>query len=433
MISLKKNKFIKSTLILIIGGFISKIMAMVIRIILTRVIGTEGIGLYMLVLPTFVLFITLGNMGVTTSLSKLVSEHKKNNQKLVLSIIPTILLFNLLLMIILFVLAPFISNCLLHNKRIYYPIMAIGLTLPCITLSDLMRGYFFGKQKMLPYVVSNIIEQLVRLLLTSFFIPNLLKISLEIAITGVVLINIISEFTSIITLLFFIPKNAKIKKQDFKYNKECMHDVLRIGIPSTGTRLIGTISSFLEPITLTYALTLVGYSSKFITLEYGIINGYVLPLILLPSFFSYAISNALLPVVSNSYANNNITYAKAKIKQAIILSLLIGLPVTLIFIFIPNIPLKLIYHTDLGINYIKFLAPIFILHYIQSPLTTTLQAMNKAKCAMYGTLFGSIIRTSLLFICSIMKIGMWSLIIAIASNIIFVTIHHIYYVKKYLK
>ena len=212
-----------------------------------------------------------------------------------------------------------------------------------------------------------------------------------------------------------------------------MHDVLRIGIPSTGTRLIGTISSFLEPITLTYALTLVGYSSKFITLEYGIINGYVLPLILLPSFFSYAISNALLPVVSNSYANNNITYAKAKIKQAIILSLLIGLPVTLIFIFIPNIPLKLIYHTDLGINYIKFLAPIFILHYIQSPLTTTLQAMNKAKCAMYGTLFGSIIRTSLLFICSIMKIGMWSLIIAIASNIIFVTIHHIYYVKKYLK
>ena len=125
-------------------------------------------------------------------------------------------------------------------------------------------------------------------------------------------------------------------KNRFKYNKECMHDVLSIGIPSTGSRLIGTISSFLEPITLTYGLTLVGYSSKFITLEYGIINGYVLPLILLPSFFSYAISNALLPVVSNSFANNNITYAKSKIKQAIFFSLLIGLPVTLIFIFIPH-------------------------------------------------------------------------------------------------
>lgn len=430
---MKKNKFIKSTLILIIGGFFSKIMAMIIRIILTRVIGTEGIGLYMLVLPTFVLFITLGNMGVTIALSKLVSENKKNNQKLVLSIIPTIILFNLLLMIILFIISPFISKHLLHNERIYYPIMAIGLTLPCITLSDLMRGYFFGKQRMFPYVLSNIIEQLVRLLLTAFFIPNLLKISLEIAITGVVLINIISEFTSIITLMFFIPKGVKIKKENFKYNKESMKDVLDIGIPSTGSRLIGTISSFLEPITLTYTLTLVGYSSKFITLEYGIINGYVLPLILLPSFFSSAISNALLPVVSNSLANKKIDYAKDKIKQAIFLSLLIGLPVTLIFIFIPNIPLKLIYHTNLGINYIKFLAPIFILHYIQSPLTTTMHAMNKAKCAMYGTLWGAIIRTCLLFICSLMKIGMWSLIIAIASNVIFVTIHHIYYVNKYLK
>ena len=212
---MKNNKFIKSTLILIVGGFISKIMAMVIRIILTRVVGTVGIGLYMLVLPTFVLFITLGNMGVTVALSKLVSENKKNNKKLVLSIIPTILLFNVFLMFFLLLTGPLIAKFLLHNEQIYYPIMAIGLTLPCITLSDLMRGYFFGKQKMFPYVFSNILEQLVRLLLTAFFIPNLLRINLQIAITGVVLINIVSEFTSIVILLFFIPKGISIKKDDF--------------------------------------------------------------------------------------------------------------------------------------------------------------------------------------------------------------------------
>jgi len=428
-----KHKFIKSTIILIIGGLISKIMALVIRISLTNVVGTEGIGLYMLVLPTFVLFITLGNMGVTVALSKLVSENKKNNKKLVLSIIPTILLFNFFLMIFLLITSPFISKVLLNNERIYYPIMAIGLTLPCITLSDLIRGYFFGKQKTMPYIVSNILEQSVRLLLTLFFIPNLLKINLETAITGVVLINIISESSSIFILMFFLPRNVKIKKEDFKYNKECMKDVLDIGLPSTSSRLIGSIGSFLEPITLTFSLTLIGYSSNFITLEYGIINGYVLPLIMLPSFFSNAISSALLPIVSNSFVNNHINYAKNKIKQAILFSLLIGIPVTIIFIFVPQIPLNLIYHTNEGINYIKVLAPIFILHYIQSPLTATLQAMNKAKCAMLGTLFGTIIRTFLLLVTSLFKIGMWGLIIAISSNIIFVTLHHIYYVKKYLK
>ena len=67
-----KNKFIKSTIILIIGGFITKILGMIIKIVLTRTVSTEGIGLYMLVLPTFNLFITLCNLGVHTAITKLV-------------------------------------------------------------------------------------------------------------------------------------------------------------------------------------------------------------------------------------------------------------------------------------------------------------------------------------------------------------------------
>ena len=54
-----KNKFIKSTVILIIGGGISKLLSMIIKIFLTRSIGDKGIQIYMLILPTFNLFITL--------------------------------------------------------------------------------------------------------------------------------------------------------------------------------------------------------------------------------------------------------------------------------------------------------------------------------------------------------------------------------------
>ena len=52
-----KNKFIKSTVILLIGGFITKILGMVIKIVMSRMIGTEGLGLYMMILPTFSLAI----------------------------------------------------------------------------------------------------------------------------------------------------------------------------------------------------------------------------------------------------------------------------------------------------------------------------------------------------------------------------------------
>ena len=53
---MKKETFIKSTIILIFGGAITKALGMLIKIIMTRIVGTEGISLYMLVFPTFSLF-----------------------------------------------------------------------------------------------------------------------------------------------------------------------------------------------------------------------------------------------------------------------------------------------------------------------------------------------------------------------------------------
>lgn len=427
-----KSKFIQSTIILLIGGIISKILGMIIKIVLTRTVGDQGIGLYMLILPTFNLFITLCSLGMPVAISKLVSENKKNNKKLVLSLIPISLLFNLILIILLIISSPFIAKYLLSNQNTYYPLMAIGLTLPFICISSIIKGYFFGKEKMFPHTFSNIIEQIVRLMLIIYIIPKLLVYGINIAITGVVLINILSEFSSIIALIFFIPKGNYISINDFKYNKEYLKDVLNISIPTTGSRLIGSITYFLEPIILTYILLKIGYTSEYITLEYGIINGYVYPLLLLPSFFTLAISNAILPIISNTYGKNNYKETKRKIKQAISLSLIIGIPITIIYMLIPDILLKFIYNTNLGVEYVRYLAPFFLIYYIQSPLTTALQGMGKAKEAMYGTLIGSIIRISTLSIISLFKVGLLGLVISTISNMLFVTLHHIYCINKSL-
>lgn len=427
-----KSKFIKSTIILIIGGLITKLLGMLIKITLTRTIKEDGISLYMLILPTFNLFITLSTLGLSPAISKLISEKKVKSKRIVLSLIPIVLIYNLILILLIIILTPFLSNILLQNNDSYYPIMAIGLTLPFICVSSIIKGYFFGKEKMFPHILSNIIEQLTRLLLTIIYIPNLLNYGINIAVTGVVLINILSELISIIILLLFLPKNETISKEDYKIDKVILKDVLNISIPSTGSRLIGSIVYFFEPIILTFVLKHVGYEYNYITLEYGIINGYVYPLLLMPSFFSLAISNALLPVISNNYSNNRKEYSKSKLKQAILFSCLIGIPFTLIFIFIPDIPLKLIYKTTSGLNYIPYLAPFFLLYYIQSPLTSTLQAMGKAKEAMFGTLVGSIIKTIFLIILSFFKIGLWGLLISNILNILYVTLQHYIVVRKYL-
>ena len=90
-----KNKFIKSTLILILGGLITKILSMVIKIFLTRSVGDAGIGLYMLVLPTFNLFITLCTLSLSTAISNLVAK-KQSGKKVILPLIPISLLYNFL-------------------------------------------------------------------------------------------------------------------------------------------------------------------------------------------------------------------------------------------------------------------------------------------------------------------------------------------------
>lgn len=423
-----KNKFIKSTIILIIGGGITKLLAMVIKIALARSIGNDGIGIYMMILPTFNLFITLSTLSLSTSLGKLIAE-KRSSKKVIFSSIPFTMIYNFFLMIILIFLSKFISNTLLNNSITYYPILCISFTLPIIALSGILKGYFFGKNNMFPYTFENICEQIVRLLFIIFIVPKLLNISLIVAISSLVLVNILSEGIAIIVMLLFIP-NKSLDKESFKVDKNIVKDVLNISIPSTGSRLIGSISYFLEPIILTYAMLKSGSSLSFITSEYGIVTGYVYALLLIPSFFTMAISTSLLPIISKNYAERNIRIVKKGLSQGMLFSLLIGCFFTMLFMLFPNYILKFIYNTTLGSDYVRLIAPFFIFHYIQGPLTTYLQAINKAKCAMYGTLLGSIIKNILLFVLAICNYKIWSLIISTIVNILIVTIHHIIYAIK---
>lgn len=430
---MKKNKFLKMTMLLIIGGFITKILGMLIKIVMTRFIGTEGIGIYMLIMPTFSLLVSLTQFGFPVAISKLVAEDRFNNKKLVFGIIPISLGICFIILLVLLSSGQFIATELLKEERTYLGLISIGFILPFIAISSILRAYFFGKERMFPHVISNILEDVIRLVLIVLFVPSILKMGLSYVVAFLILISIFSELSSIIIFLICLPNKISLKKEDFKPKKDYLKTVLSISIPTTGSRIIGSIGYFLEPIILAYTFKQCGYSNNFMITEYGILNGYVLPLLLLPSFFTMAISQALIPIISKTYTQHNLKETKRKIKQAIFYSLVVGIPCTLLFMLIPEIPLRLIYNTTEGISYIKILAPICLLYYIQSPLNGTLQAIGKAKEAMKGTLLGMIFRTTFLFVFSLLHIGMWGLVIAVSTNIIIVTIHQMKKVNEALK
>ena len=399
---------------------------------MTRIVGSEGISLYMLIFPTFSLFMTLSQLGFPIAISKLIAEDNHNNKNIIFSIIPFSLMLNILLILVIFIIAPTLSTKLLKDTRSYYPILAIALVLPFDSLSSILRGYFFGKQKMLPHVISNVFEQIVRLILIILLVPRALEKSLVFAVSLLVGVNIISELSSSLILLLFFPRNAKITSSDIRPNVYNVKEVLRIALPTTMARLVGSIGYFFEPILITTAGVISGIGSNILINDYGIVEGYVMPLLLLPGFFSNAISSALLPVVTKAYYDNKVDYVKKKLKQAVFYSLLIGAPVTIILFIFPEFFLKLIYNTSYGVTYLRVVAPFFLIYYVQAPLASVLQSINLSKYIMLDNLVSIIIKSIIIFSCCFFW-GIYGFLISICSNILIVTILHYKHIKKALK
>ena len=424
-----KNKFLRSTLILIIGWLITKLLGFIIKIIYTRIVSSDSINLYSIIMPTYSLLITLAQLGLPLAISNVIARGG-NSKKVLLSTITSSIIINIILISLIFLLAPYISETLLKNKDAFYPIISIAFLIPFVSLSSIIRGYFFGKQKMIPHTISNIIEQLFRLLLIIIVIPKILKYGYIFTVSVYILLNIISEIISIIVFLFYSPKKISINFKDFKPDIKLVRSVFSIALPTTSSRIIGNIGFFFEPIILTLALTSIGYSNSFILNEYGIYNTYVIPLLTIPSFFILALNTSLIPEISKN--KNNKRIIKKRLLESIIFSLILGIiSNTLVYIFTPNI-LNIIFKTNKGINYIRLLAPFFILFYIEGPLSSVLQAMNYAKYTMKVTIISIIIKLSSLFLLSLFHIGIYGLLISEILNIFVVIILNTIKIKKIL-
>ncbi len=426
---IKNNIFLKSTLVLLFGGIIGKLVGFILRIIVTRKLGPEGMGLYSLLAPTSALLSVIATLSYPTALSKIISEKSSRTKTLFTSIIPLSLIINIFIIVVTVLLAPTLST-LLKNETLYFPIICLSLVTPFISISSIIKGYFWGKQNMFPYMLSNFIEQIARLILITLFIDKFLSHSLTHAISFIILVNAGGEVISQLVMMYFFPKNIKPSINDF--NKNDIKKIMNISIPSTSSKIIGSISYFLEPIVLTNVLMYVGYSKDFIVYEYGVINAYAMSLLLMPQFFTQNMATSLVPELSKYYSQGNKNMCKKRIKQIVLISSFIGAISTFIITLFPKFFLNILYHTTAGIDYIKILSPFTILFYIEYPLINALQALGKSKSAMKCTITSSIVRLISIATLSLLKIGMYSLILSIIINLLLSTYLYSKEIKKVL-
>lgn len=440
---MSKQTFIQGTIILILAGLITKILGFVNKIVMARILGPEGIGLYMMAVPILILVITLTRLGLPVAISKLVAEadtigdHARIKRILVVSLAITGFL-SVIFTIGTIAGAKVLSSIFLTDQRAYYPLIAITPIVPIVAISSVIKGYFQGKQNMKPSAYSQVIEQVVRISLVAFLATLLLPYGLEYAAAGAMISVIIGEGAALLYLFTTFEmrkgKSFRIRKGFFKHvskGKETLKDLLRIGLPTTGSGLIGSVSWTLEAIIVAQSLALAGVTTAVATAQYGLLSGYAIPLVMLPMFITYSLSVTLVPAVSEAAARQDFRLIHRRVYQAIRIALIFGAPSTVIM-YVFAVPLTdTIYHTPEAGRFLQILAPFFLLLYFQGPLQATLQGLDKANVAMMNTLFGAVIKTIAIFLlASQPELGINGAAMAINIGVVLVTMLHFFSIVK---
>ncbi|MBR5662708.1 MAG: oligosaccharide flippase family protein [Bacilli bacterium] len=428
---MQKNKLIKNTFLLVLGGLITKVLGFVIKILYTRYLKDDGVSLITLVFPTYSLLLTISNFALPLAVTKFIAENKDRKSKILFNSFWITMIINILIISLFMFLSNSFSIYLLHDERASFLIKILCFTLPFVSTTSLIKAYYYGKEFVVPVIFSNISEEIIKLSLVIFFLPKMVSKGVMYGASFYLFINFICEVISFFTLSIFLPKKINIKKLEYRYDSNIKNRLLKISIPTLSGKLIGNIGYFLEPIILTNLLLYKGLDVNYIRLNYGYFEGYVIAILTIPSFFLNALSNNLIPVISKCRINKNINQIKKIIKKVFLMILIGGLLfISLMFIFGKDL-MYLLYKTNNGYKYLKVLLPFFILFYLENPLMVILQSLNQEKNVFKITTYGIIIKYIVLILLIMLNIGFMSLIYSEIINILFVITLNIYYLRKY--
>ena len=140
-----KRKLINSFIILSASSAISKIFSILNRMLLSRLLPLEAMSLYLVIMPTLSLCLTLGQVGIPSAVFRLILHPKYKNYKVIITAI--ILSFFSVIVICgtLFILSPFIAHSLLKNDYTLYPILSFLIFIPLIAISGIIKNYYLAK------------------------------------------------------------------------------------------------------------------------------------------------------------------------------------------------------------------------------------------------------------------------------------------------
>ena len=401
-----KDKFLKGALVLTVAGLLVKVIGSVNRILLSRLLGGEGIGLYQMAYPIYLLMLSVCSAGVPVAVSIIVAEKVAKNDyaqahrifKVTLGLMAV---FGLLFALTLYGLAGYlISSGWIRDSRAYYALVVLT---PAVFFSSILasfRGYFQGYQMMTPPAVSQILEQLVRVVVMIALAYFLLPYGLEYAAAGAAFGAIPGGLTGLVVLTWFYRKARKEWKQKIEGQIEIVEEsvasiakrMVLLAIPVSCANLLIPVTSSIDMVLVPNGLGRAGFGVEEATTLFGYLTGMAQPLMMMATIPTMSLAASLVPAVSEACTLQHMDEILHKTGSAFKICMLVVLPASVGMWALAGFISGSLYGTMEAAPVIAHLAPSIAFLGIFQVTTGALQGIGKTAVPMWNMLFGAVVK-----------------------------------------
>ena len=404
------SKFLKGTLILTASSIVVKIIGSLNWIILSRVLGGEGIGLYQMGFPIYLMAITVSSAGVPVAISIITSEKlaKKDYRgaKRVFTVsLRLLLLTGLFFSSALFFGADFLINQhIIRDARAYYSIIALAPAVFFVTFLASFRGYLQGWQIMTPTATSEVVEQLTRVITMLVFADLFMPYGLAYAAGGASMGAGVGAICALLVLMWFYRRLKKrlqkeMEEQDTNVPQESAGHIitrlLRLALPVSLTSLMLPIGANLDLLIVPQRLEVAGFNVRHATELFGYLTGMAVPLVNLATIFTAAMTISLVPSISESKALHNLAAIREKIRIAFRVAMIITFPCFMGLYFLGEKVASLIYNAPKAAGAIETMSIGILFLGMHQISTGILQGLGKTSIPVMNMILACIIKVLL--------------------------------------
>ena len=445
------EKFLKGTFILTIASFVVKVIGSLNWIFVSRILCGEGIGLYQMAFPIYFFAMTISQAGVPVAISIITAERVALKDIYGAQRVFRISMFLMLLTGIFFsVLTYFSADWLIdwqfiRDPRAHLSIVALSPTIFFVTFLAASRGYLQGWQRMTPTAVSQIIEQIFRVIVMIALADLFLPMGLEYAAAGASLGALAGAVTGLIVLVYFhIKLNRDIEKTygiNLKPAPETAHEsrlsiikrIFKLALPVSAASIMLPVVSNLDLMIVPQRLEVAGYSVRQATELFGYLTGMAVPLINLATILTASLAVSIVPAISEARALKDTARIFRQTAAAVRISNFVCFPAFVIVFFLATPISTLIYNAPGAGPAVMISAVSIILLGLHQVSTGVLQGLGHTTIPMVNMILAAIAKVILNWTLTAMPaFGIMGAAWATAADMGVAAFINLYFIYKYI-